>query len=374
MSQEASSNPFLASTPVVRSLNRARVMVLDGAILEEELVGASGYDLLGTASLHRLILPAAAALGLDPEAPNLVRRFDACFADGATGETAELIARTYGSRLGTFLAMLKGGAPANRAARPEWSAAHWAFWRQVTQVVLGGGLLAGRLGPLAIAAAQARLAAVGVTDLALTHSPYGAALPLVGLARLAPPDTAQMLLFDFGQTRIKRGLARYVDGRLVGLERWAPAPTACSEVGGPAPSLAVVEERWREMRALIASAWAELPALQQRDTPVGLCLSCYLNGGHPAPEERTGCYGSLQLLTDHLASFIQHEVAASLPDAPPVAVLHDGAAAATAHAGLTHTVVLTLGTAIGNGFPPPAEGLRALDIRFTLTDTPNRSS
>jgi hypothetical protein len=42
------------------------------------------------------------------------------------------------------------------------------------------------------------------------------------------------------------------------------------------------------------------------------------------------------------------------------ALFHDGLAAASVHAGQSRTVVLTLGTAIGAGYPPPDQGLRPM--------------
>ena len=51
-----------------------------------------------------------------------------------------------------------------------------------------------------------------------------------------------------------------------------------------------------------------------------------------------------------------------------LALLHDGLAAASTHAGEPHTVVLTLGTAIGTGYGPEEVGLRPLEADgFRLT-------
>ncbi|MCA9972388.1 MAG: hypothetical protein KC425_19335, partial [Anaerolineales bacterium] len=74
----------------------------------------------------------------------------------------------------------------------------------------------------------------------------------------------------------------------------------------------------------------------------------------------TGCYGRLQLLTADLPAYLAARVGERLGAAVDVALYHDGMAAALAYAGAGETAVITLGTAIGNGFPPPAAGLHAL--------------
>ncbi len=74
----------------------------------------------------------------------------------------------------------------------------------------------------------------------------------------------------------------------------------------------------------------------------------------------------MQVLAANLQTFMREELAAnSRPDLPFV-LMHDGAAAAATYAGETQTVVLMLGTAIGNGFPPVAEAARPLHPEFVL--------
>ena len=107
------------------------------------------------------------------------------------------------------------------------------------------------------------------------------------------------------------------------------------------------------------------------DTPppswlsLGLSLSCYLFDGHPSPDDY-GCYGSLHVLAPNLERFIQDQITDRLQRETHVGVFHDGTAAAIAHAGQAQSIVLTFGTAIGNGFPPPAENYRPLAAEFQV--------
>ena len=355
---EHTANPFLTTgDALIRSLNRARLVVVPGAVETDGVLGHTAFELLSAAAVADLIRGAAGALGLDPADPQLLHTFNRCFDDPRSHAAAVAVAGVVGRRLGALLLVLWRGDPANRAARPEWDDVHWAYWHGVRRVVIGGGLFAGRLGAAAVAVAAEFLAGAGC-PITVERSPWGEALPLVGLARHAPPDTARMLLFDFGQTSVKRGLAIYRAGALVELSRRPslPAPNRGALDEPPAATA----RRWAAMRELILADWQALrDASQTGGAAIGLTLATHLRDGHPLTTDRSG-YSRLGRLAPHLATFLRDELAAALGRFRAFALLHDGLAAASVYAGQPATVVLTLGTAIGAGYPPPEEGLRAM--------------
>jgi hypothetical protein len=174
------------------------------------------------------------------------------------------------------------------------------------------------------------------------------------------------LLFDFGQTSVKRGCAHYGADKLLQVELWPDAPTVCAELFPSDQSEQAIRQRWQRMVDIIAASWAVLPSDQRPATAVGISMACYLFDGHPWPRDQ-GCYGALQRLSPHLATFVEDELGRSLRQAVKVTLMHDGAAAAAAYAGQERAVVLTLGTAIGNGFPPSAGALRPFASDFALS-------
>jgi len=358
---DSAAQPFFTAAAAARSLNRARLVELPGVAGVEELLGRSASDLLSAAAVTALVRAAAGRLALDPDDPALLRAFAAAFDAPRTRPAALAVAETVGRRLGALLLLLWRGDAANRAARPEWADAHWAFWRAVERVVVGGGLLAGRLGEAAVPAAAAFLAAAGC-PIVVERSPYGDAIAIVGLARHAPADTGRMLLFDFGHTAVKCGLAVYQDGALVGVERRPSLPPPCED-GWPAHAgVAWARQRWGRMAAVIAAAWAaEVAPGRGERVAVGLCLASHLHDGHPIGRDR-GCYTALGELAPHLATFLRDDLRARLGPFRALAVLHDGLAAASTRAGEPRTVVLTLGTAIGAGYPLGEVGLRAMKL------------
>jgi hypothetical protein len=187
-----------------------------------------------------------------------------------------------------------------------------------------------------------------------------------------------MLVLDFGQTAIKRAVARYEQGQVIALHILPPLPSVCTDLNATDRPFELIQEQWQQMLAVVEETWGQNslggsvpPSTLGGDTPppsllgLGLSLSCYLFEGHPSPEDH-GCYGSLQILTPNLERFIRDQIAGRLQREIHVGVFHDGTAAAIAHAGQAQSIVLTFGTAIGNGFPPPAENYWPLAAEFQV--------
>jgi hypothetical protein len=305
-----------------------------------------------------MIRQVAGDLALDPGDPDLFFAFNARYDNPATRDAARALAERMGRRLGYLLLALVRGDAANRAVRPEWDAAHWAYWAGMERAIIAGGLWAGRLGEAALPATQAILQDARC-PLAVERAPLGDALPLLGLARHAPPDAACMLLFDFGHTRVKRGAATYRGGKLVALATQPALPAACATTGSAGQTTDEAQARWRWMADLIAKEWQALePDVPLARTAIGLSLATHLEAGHPLDSDRSA-YSRLAALAPHLATFLRDELAARLGPFRALALLHDGLAAASAYAGAPRTAILILGTAIGVGYAPDtARGLR----------------
>lgn len=341
-------NPFLNPQNYVSpSLNRVVLAVLPG--LPTAVQGQTAYDLLRADALRQRVAAQADRLGLDGNDPDLLAAFDRCLAAGAP--VAQEIAAEYGRFLAYLLLVLKQGHAANRAARPEWEAAHWAWWERIERVWLGGGLLRGELGKTAVFTAQQTIQSYGLSHFTVNLSPHGANLPLRGLATLAPAGTQAMLLADLGHTHIKQAVAFYEVGQLARLEPLPSLPSGCDSNYND----------HRDHKSILAHAAHvadTLAALWQRGRdhgwPLGstmaVSVACYLLNGQPPPGEY-GCYGRLGLLTDNLANWLAQLVSERAGEPIRLLLRHDGTAAALAHGESGEkTAVITCGTALGIGF------------------------
>lgn len=354
-------HPFLQKRPYIRpSLNRARIVDLPGINLPLEVRGKHGYGLLGAAILRKQIVATFPALRNEPDP---IRAFAAYLEpEHPASDTAVSLAQTYGRSLGYLLLMLKRGDPVNRVVRRDWENDHWAHWGHIKKIWVGGGLAAGRLGMIAVAAANDLLTQHHFPDVTIRQSPWAAYLPLLGVGRTAPATATSMLVFDLGQTTIKRAIAVYTDMGLVGLHHLPGLPAVCGAIQQRSDPI-LAQQTADFLVRCFADTWCEAQAAGWSLCPtLAASIACYLVDGHPALPEDMDCYGRLQLLTDHLTRYLADRASQEVGTSLALTLYHDGTAAAMAYAGEQETAVLTLGTAIGNGFPPPADGLRSLNL------------
>lgn len=384
-------NPFAASPErwISPSLNRVR---LAGDAIPAGLRGTIAYNILSAAALRRGIREAAPALRLSPDLPDgellpaLERSFTATAP--AVWEAARVLAGSYGRGLAYLLLALHEGASlpaagggsgtpptarpetsALRAAiRPDWQERHWRFWSQIESAVVGGGLVAGRFGQEMLPAARATLAGEGTREpplsLELAARPHE--LVLLGAARYAPAGCRTALAFDFGATAVKRAVVLYEGEQLMRVASFPSRPSLCwvTPHGGMFAGHSAAQ--LQQMARLMAATWHAAREAGFTPEPVFcVALATYLYRGQPYPQEAGSCYGRLQEL-GHVPTVLTGALSRLLGMSVELRLLHDGTAAAAVFAGVPRRVVITLGTAIGHGFPPPAGGLRPLGHRVEV--------
>jgi hypothetical protein len=108
-------------------------------------------------------------------------------------------------------------------------------------------------------------------------------------------------------------------------------------------------------------------------SPILASVAAYVQDGHPLPAPHHGGYVQLRCITDNLQTELAQRVGAELGEAVDVSLVHDGTAAATTYAGASNAAVITVGTALGVGFPPPADGLMGLNANLAIR-APSASS
>lgn len=347
------------------SLNRRRFIALPG--LDEADVGQSGWELLSKPALIKLIQPHVRALQLggtpDEDLPQALNAILAG-SDRSRRALAASIAEQYGRRAGYLIASILLSTHGLSDPMVAWEKAFLEQWRERAQeIVLGGGLSSGRLGELIRDAAQETLIRCGQKRrLSLVDHP--SYLPTIGAARSVPPSGhGAAVVFDFGGTRAKRGIATF-DG-LGALSRLRVLPPRdmgqltwegrTAELG--AAMVAIITETIHDAGPSTALA------------PTVVCsVAAYVEDGEPVRMDR-GAYTRLHRLAPDIRAWFcaQIEAAVGTPrGALEIEFVHDCDIAACALAGRPNAAVLMLGSALGCGFVPPAEGYRTLDERFTL--------
>ncbi|MCP4543563.1 MAG: hypothetical protein GY832_41145 [Chloroflexi bacterium] len=351
------------------SLNRVQLVDLPGFAIDLEAKGKTGGQLVSALVSARLIRQYADDLRLDPNLDDhsLRQSLDQCFASPNTTvrSAAEAIGRRIGRNLGHILLTLKRGDAINRAARDEWDDSYWDHWNGIQRVWLGGGLVSGQMGSHISQHAKAVIKEAGISSYTVQVSPHTQALPLVGAARHAPPTCQTALVFDLGHTMIKCARATYKNGKLRELCRLPSHPSKWTEIEQTSNDpIQQATRLFRRMISVIATTWhhAKMPPA----SPILVSLAAYVQNGHPITTR--GAYGQLRHITDNLQTELTQQLGNQLGGAMDISLIHDGTAAATAYAGMENTAVIMLGTALGIGFPPPANNLRAISPKLTILE------
>lgn len=317
------------------SINRVRF--IEALDLPKDWYGKTAYDLLSRKAVTECVVSAFPELATSNDPlPEFERRYL------LTQEPVALdVAHNLAQRLICLLTILKHGEVANREARPEWNESYWAHWAAIKHVILGGGLVSGLLGQAIVQYARPLLNDLYSLDVAS----QAARLPLIGAARRLPANERSALVLDFGQTAIKRAYAYYKVETLIALDVLPSVPA--SEFGDEKVLLGI-------MLNVIASSWqADL------STHIVASIANYVRNGKLAADT---AYGQLGSLTDNINHLVSAEVSQKVGRTLTITFIHDGTAAATAYAGLReHAAVITMGTALGVGFPPSGDGLRPIE-------------
>ncbi len=352
-------------TPEI-SLNRVLLADLPGLPVEPGVIGYSAYDLISSAALATLVRASADALDVDPDQPDsalcvaLDARIDS--PDPVVRAATDAVVRQIGRNLGWVLLALRRGDAANRAARPEWTDEHWAHWGRVRSVWLGGGMVSRWSGPPIVEHAREVLSAYAAQDEIVRLSPYGGWLPLVGAARQAPGEVTSALVMDFGGTRIKRARAIYTDQGLAALNIYPACPTDWDAITA---STAVPRERAaRLLERMVDAAVEAWPGADC--TTLVASIAAYVTNGQPQ-EYQGGGYVLLRDLSDNAARLLADQLSTRLNTPIRVTLQHDGSCAAAVYAGDVDAAVITMGTALGIGFPPSVGRVRPFAPQFVFS-------
>lgn len=343
-------------TPGSASLNRVRIVDLPGA--PPEVLGKTGYELLSVKYLREQMQAHLGELDLSPEKlppderdwPVLLNRC-VLSSNAQVRQAAECIMRQFGHNLGYLLRMLKRGNP---AARPEWDAAVWDYWRSVKTVILGGGLTQGVLLENVIENVASVFHEAGERPPRLWCSPFQSKLPLVGAARYVPAGYDAALVLDFGGSFVKSAFALYRHDQLVALLCPKRLPAQYLSEGESRPL-------FNFMAKTIAETWHSLSRTRTEyrfSDMIAVSLASYVDRDGQPCERQGGAYAGLRTLTDNVQQALSEAVSDQLGQPVRVVLLHDGTAAASGHDTEGDAATIMLGTALGVGYKTSADVLR----------------
>ena len=176
-------------------------------------------------------------------------------------------------------------------------------------------------------------------------------LGVMGCATLIKESYKSNLIFDFGQTRIKRSLITVKNKEIVDEVFMQSCDSKYMKYG-----IKDEEERRQEgiklheyVKTIIIDTYNELKDYSNVGNEIIISIASYIIDGKL--NDHRGGYAKLSLVSDYYEQYLSEELEKELKKPIKVKFVHDGTAIALRFKEYKNSVCLSLGTAIGVGFP-----------------------
>jgi len=361
------NNPFLENNRPTdnTSLNRLKIIDIADIDVDPEVKGKKGLRLMSADNLIKSIKNKSSRLNLDlnkiPDVELPIYLNKALEADKLeVKQTAENIVRRLGRNLAFILLTLKRGDKPNKEARDDWENQHWNYWQQVENIVFAGGLCNGNLGQRLKYYITKIFVEAETSQYNIKIAKNPSLIPMIGAARHSPEKCTELLVFDFGQTLVKRGLAIFEDEELKDIAQLSTLESKYVEeivFENKIDEKKEAEKLKNYIIKTISNTWKK--TIRKDFNP---CSNISVSIANDLIDGKFfgGGYGKLGLLSDNLQQEISEKVSDQIGRTINISFIHDGTAAADAYAETDNSVMLSFGTAIGVGFPIEKPGLRAV--------------
>ncbi len=352
-------NPFIKISPSGReytdsscSINRVPIAKLPIYGIEDELEGKTASEIFSTRVIAEEIRSAARSKGIstadvsDRKAvAGLVKRL----ADGDPG--AMEIARKFGRRLGIIFLTLKLGESENREARKDWNDDCWEYWKNVKHVILVGGLMSGVLGAVLKAEADSIFEAAGVEPYDFILFDNATYIGIMGGASQIRADDGVFVVFDFGQTNLKRSVVTKRGGETAEIKMLDSLPSKYMQpmTANDGSAREEAERLNLYLRSCIFKTIKNVESSESVGDEVVISIANYVCDGK-LHSDRAG-YAKLSAICDNYAEYLENELSGMLRRKIKIRLLHDSTAAALYFKDYKDAVCITAGTAFGVGFP-----------------------
>lgn len=351
------SNPFIKTSDsgheyIDRSASINRMTIKDLPLygVDNEVQGKSVSQIFSTGIIAADIRQNSEKLRLncsDLSDGEVISGMMKALADG--NEQALRLSVKYGRRLGLILLSLKTGLKANRAARPDWSDECWDYWGQLKNIILVGGLTSGILGSILKSEALWVFEQAGIEPYNFIMFDNASYIGVMGCASALKERDGSFLVFDFGQTSLKRSVIKKRSGEIIETRALKSLPSKFMSTQFQSKD----EERDTAMQLssyLVKRIFDTVNEIPDDINPeIIISIANYVCDGvllHPS-----GGYSKLSLICPNYAEYLANELSGLLRRTITVSLIHDATAAALYFADYTDCACITLGTAFGIGFP-----------------------
>lgn len=354
------NNPFIKNGFLClnASINKLIIEKMPTDKVKQNLQGKAALDIFSTQLFIEEIKKNCNGLKLDINKildKTLPLYLEKCLEsdDDSVKEVANNIVRLFGERLAIILLTLNKGEQANRLKRKDWKDEHWDYWSKIKNVVLVGGLASSILGENLKYYIKKVFMESNEKCYNIILVKNSADAGIIGSSTYVQTRNEKKfyLIFDFGQTFIKRSLVMIEDNEvkdIIKLDKILSDHVKWKFENEDEEK----DEAIKLHNHLLNSIVDTINILGEKSLSIEehivISIANYVENGVFA---NRGGYGKLRLLSDNYEIYLANALSQKLNKNFKVTFVHDGTAMAAAFSNYSNSVCISLGTAFGVGFP-----------------------
>ncbi len=339
------------------SMNKVVLAKLPVRGIEPEIEGCMAGDIFSTKVINDYIKDNAKYLKIDVTNANSkeLSKVVSLYLESNNKELnskANEIVKKFGHRLGLILLTLKTGLKENREARRNWTDEHWKYWAQLENVILVGGLANGIFGEKLKEYALEVFKMANVKPYNILLFSNSSHIGIMGCATQIKQKDGRFLVFDFGQTNVKRGVVEKKNGHVVSEKRLDNIPSLHMQIIFDDPKEEESESHLldRFIVKTITDTYKEVDKKGSHlKNEIIMGIANYTVAGKLNAVR--GGYCKMSGIADNYADYLSNKLSGILGENEKVTLIHDGTANALYFKQYKNSVCISMGTAFGVGFP-----------------------
>lgn len=256
------------------------------------------------------------------------------------------IAMTYSNKLAEVIITLKSPSPISIENNTLWTKEHWDFWKNIERIYFVGGLTTTFLTNIFFSRINEKLKDKNINDLKIVFIQNSINLGTAGLSTLV--ESGEFLIFDFGQTNIKR---RHIFKRNNKIVTDRVLDTLESEyLYHNYKSLIELQDSARELDNYIVKIIIDtINDANFKSDLILMGIANYIFNGEIYLAR--GGYGKLAYISHNYEQYLSKQISWLIKKTITVKLFHDTSAMALTFNNDLRTAVISLGTAFGIAFP-----------------------
>ena len=256
------------------------------------------------------------------------------------------IAEIYGDRLGKVLSTLYKPSLKSVLNRENWTDEHWDYWKSITHIYLVGGMTSPILTTIFYDRVSRIFEEKKIDNVTITFIEGSSNLGTKGLASIV--EDGDYLLFDFGQTNIKRARHYKQHGEVI-IDTVLPMVQSDFLFYKSKNEQEVKEIAHKLDDYIVEVICNTLKQVAYKGNKIHMSIANYIYEGKIYAAR--GGYGKLSYIADDYQAYLAKRLSKIYNKDIELKLYHDTSAMALIYRNKPNTAVISLGTAFGIAFP-----------------------